>query len=330
METFQTTTIIDGQHATIKELADSGSREYTSGDNPVAVVRYRGAGYADTSAAYTAINSLLYTDPPLEPFALGYDGKPRFHGLPITSIQVTRLVNSRLYDIAVNCSIPAFSSGAGVNDNPPADINTPGYNMPAIEDNQYSFNTTTFSAHVDRGRYVLGRARYDGGEPVQFMGIGPTTDGRFSGAEMLVPCQSFTITRSEPRWYINMARRQLFATLTGTINQAVFGGYAPRAVMFAGVTTTRKVLEYTQSGETVKDWYWQTQYNFNIRPASTLSVGETVLNVGPWDVTSFEDASVQVSGGSSSGVPVFMPGQVSVWGLYDVADFAQLGLVFPA
>lgn len=323
---FETVTLIDGQHATIKELQLDASRAYTSGDNPTASVRYRGAGYANTSDAYTAINALLYTDTPLAPFTRGTDGKPRFHGLPVTSIEVTQLAAANLFDITVNCSVPNVSNSAGVNDNPGSNINDPGYTPPAIEDSQFSFDVATFSAHVDRGRGVITRARYDGGTPLEFEGIGPQTDGRFTGAEMLVPSVSMTITRSEPRWYMNPARRLLLANLTGTVNAVEFAGYLARSVMFAGVSTQRKWIEYNAGGGTVKDWYWSTAYRFNVRPSSILDVGGASVPVGAWDVVSYEDGALKADGMT----PVFTPGQVSVWALYATSDFNLLGLMFPA
>lgn len=322
---FETTVIIDTTAATIREVAADGSRTYTSGDNPTAAVHYYGTGYADTSAAYTAINALLYTETPLEPFVRGTDGKPRFHGLPVTSITVTRRDNVNLYDIVVNCSSPVVTNTAGQNGNPSSEIATnPSYSPPAVEDSQFSYNVGQQSTHVDFGRAVIGRARYDGATPIEFAGIGPQDDGRFTGAEMLVPFVQMTIQRSEPKWFMNMARRVALAGMVGTVNDAIYAGFGAGCVMFSGINTSQKWLEWSDDSGTHRDWYWQTSYVFNVRQASSIVVGGTTLAIRGFDVASFEDGVLAVNETS-----VFTPSQVSIWSLYPSADFAQIGLVFP-
>lgn len=324
---FETQIIIDTTRATIAEAAVEGSRTYTSGDSPTASVRYYGRGFADTSAAYSSMNAILYTTTPIEPFTVGVDGKPRFHGLPVTSITVTRLGNVNLYDIVVNCSTPNYSNGAGENGNPGAEIVTdPTYTPPAVEDSQFSYNVGQQSSHVDFGRGVIARARFNGGTPVVYEGIGPREDGTFTGADILTPYVQMTIQRAEPAAFMNMARRVTLANLTGTLNNAVYAGFPERCVMFAGVNTAQKWIDWSDSTGTNRGWYWLTSYVFNVRPAASMVVGETTLNLGGWDCVSFEDEGLTFDNDKT----VWSPGQVSQWALYPVSDFALLGLTFPA
>lgn len=327
MASLETTLIIDTAHASISEAWADGSRSYTSGDNPTASVRYIGRGFTDTSAAYTAINNLLYTESPIEPFIRGADGKPRFHGLPVTSIEVSRASNAYLYDIVVNCSVPNYTNAAGSNGNPGSEISTdPSYTPPVIEDSQFSYTSGQQSTHVDFGRGVIARARYDGGTPIQYQGIGPQADGTFSGADMLTTYVQVSIQRSEPKWFMTTARRVTLANLTNTLNNDTYIGFPARCVMFCGVNTSKRWLEWTDSSGTHKDWYWVTSYNFNVRPAASIVVGSTTLNFGGWDAISFEDEGIDTTGGTT----IWSPGQVSQWSLYNSADFALLGLTFPA
>lgn len=325
---FVHTTIIDGTAATIAEAAEEGSRTYTSGDNPSASVRFYGTGYDDTSAAYLAINALLYTTNPIAPFTRGPDAKPRFHGLPVTSITVTRRVNAKLYDIVVNCSAPNFSNSAGQNNNPEPDIITnPEYNIPAVEPLDWNYSSSLSSSHVEVALSKIASARYDNTTPIDFgLVIGPNSDGTYQGADRASPASAFSITRSEPPGYLDATRRVALANLTGSINASEWAGYAARCVMFTGFNAQTAWLEWTDgNNQTQKFRYWRVTYTFEARPWATMTVGNTTLTIAGYDTVSRCDQSLTYA---SSGTTIWQPEQVDQLCLYPQRDFQTIGLVF--
>lgn len=324
---FVTVTLMDGSTAIIKEVDSEGSRQYTSGDNPTASLRYRMSNFSDSSTAYQAINTYLNQTPPPDPITHGGDGKPRFHGLPCTSITVTRREHSNLFDCVVNFSNPAASNAAGVNDNPESSICTdPEYVIPAVEDTQWSYASSLTSAHTDWGLTKTGSARYDGTTPVNFgTFIGPNSDGTFTGADIQIPQVAFSITRSEPSWYLNSTRRLALSNLTGGLNSGTWQGFGIGNVMFTGFDAQTAYLTFDNNSSN-KMRYWRTTYNFLARPSSSIVVGTTTLTAAGWDTVSHCDTSVSFAG---DGTAIQLPGQVDIIRCYPLIDFGAIGLTFP-
>lgn len=312
--------------ATIGEVDGEGSRTYTSGDNPSASIHYYMTNFNSTSEAYQAINAYINAFP--DPITRGPDGKPRFHGLPCTSITVTRRAHRLLYDCVVNFSNPTYSNGAGQSGNPSESIITdPDYVIPAVEDMDWSYGSNLSSSHVEVARSKIASARYDGGTPLDFGTlIGPNSDGTFQGADMATPASTFSITRSEPPGFLNATRRIALANMTGCINSAEWAGYAARCVMFAGFDAQTAWLEWTDSSnQTQKYRYWRVTYNFECRPWATMVVGNTTLSIAGYDTVSRCDQTLSYA---SSGTTIWEPAQVDQLCMYPLADFQHLGLVF--
>lgn len=323
---FTSINLIGGSTGTIKEVANEGSRTYTSGDNPTASIHYYMTNFSSTSEAYQAVNAFINAFP--DPITRGPDGKPRFHGLPCTSITVTRRAHRLLYDCVVNFSNPNFSSSAGQGNNPSSDIITnPDYSIPPVEDMDWTYGSSLSSSHVEVAMGKIASARYDNTTPLDFgLMIGPNADGTFQGADRATPAATFSITRSEPPGFLNATRRINLAELTGSINSAAWAGYAARCVMFTGYSASTAWLEWTDANnQTQKYRYWRVTYNFEARPWATMQVGNSVLTIAGYDTVSRCDQTLNYA---DSGTTIWEPAQVDQLCMYPQKDFQLIGLVF--
>lgn len=322
---FSTVNIIDSSSATIREALEEGSRTYTSGDNPSATIRYRMTGFSSSSDAYQAVNAYINTFP--EPITQGSDGKPRFHGLPCTSITVSRRMNGLLYDCTCTFSNPSFGNNAGINNNPSEQIITdPNYTIPAVEDTDWSYGSSLTSSHVEVAMSKIAAARYDGNVPIDFgLYIGPNSDGTFEGADRQTPTMSFSITRSEPPHFLNAARRVALGNLTGCVNAQSFAGFGPRNLLFAGFNAQTAWLEFNADGATQKHRYWRVSYNFEARPTAIMQVGSSTLSIAGWDSVSRCDNTLSFDG---NGTTIWQSAQVDQLCCYPQGNFAVLGLAF--
>lgn len=320
-DTFQLIDLTDGGQIKIGESTEEGSFVRTEGDNPSITVKFKIFGAEDASTAYLALLNYLQTY-----FDDGSGGIANYD-LPLSTVQISTTPNNYAYTGECVFQFPTTSEANDAGETS-QDINSPSYTMPEVEDADYSFSTVGGTSHVSYG-ILLGSARYDGGQPVNYNGmINPNEEGGADGCDIVTPTMSFDISVSLPKAWFSVAYRLAIANATGCINAAPWGGYAAGCCLFKGVDAKATWMKWTDSvtGMACRDWYWRATFHFEAAPPVTFNVGNVTLLKRGFDVASQVRAAYA---NPDTGDTVTVAEQVDIIQPYPTFDFALLNLPMP-
>ena len=320
---FMTIDLTDGGQITIGEASEGGFNRQ-EGENPSISVRFNIWGAENASTAYLALMNYLH-----ENFDDGAGGIANYD-LPLDNVQLNSTANQFLYN--ADCTFQ-YRYNTNASSNSPNDtnsnINSSAYQMPEVEDADYSFDTTGGSAHIKYGIATLGSARYDGTTPIDYGSvIGPREDGGADGFDIVTPTMNFQITLSLPKTWFTLPYRLAIANATGCINATPWGGYAAGCVLFKGVSARATWMKWTNRvGFVQRDWYWRAAFSFEAATVGTDVVGGVSLVKRGFDVVSKAYASYA---DQTTGATVSVPEQVDIIQVYPAYEFALLNLNMPS
>ena len=317
---FQTIDLTDGGQIRIGESSEDGSFTRTEGENPSITVRFRIFGAENASVAYLALMNYLATW-----FDDGNGGIANYD-LPLDTVQVAATQNQ--YSYTAEC-VFQYRQSSDSQSSQQSEINKPTYEMPEVEDADYSFDTSGGSAHVKYGISRLGAARYDNGTPVDFgCMVNPQDDGTASGADIVTPTMNFQISLSLPKAWFSLPYRLLIANYTGAVNSLPWGGFAAGCVLFKGVSARATWMKWTNpAGMAMRDWYWRAVFSFEAHPAQSIVVGNTTLTKRGFDYASQVSSSYA---DPTTGATVNAVEQVDILQMYPEFDFALLNIPLPS
>ena len=310
-------TLIDltgGGQIRIGEAQEENSFTREEGPEPQITVRFNIFGAENASEAYLALLSWLHSN-----YSDGFGGIACYD-LPLLTVRLS--TRASLWAYVAEC---VFKYDA--EDNTNSEINESSYNMPTVEDADYSFDSGGGSAHITHARATLYAARPDGGAPVDYGGlIGPRDDGGADGVDIITPGMDFTITLSLPKYWFTAAYRMTIASAKGSVNSVPWGGYGAGNVLFKGVSARVVWMTWTDNdGNTCKDWYWRAQFNFSAAPGVPLTVGGQTIYKRGWDVVS----RISENYSDAAGNTCAMVAQVNVYAVYPEFNFWLLNLPMP-
>lgn len=322
---FMTIDLSDGGQITIGEASDGGF-ERDEGDNSSINVRFNIFGAENASTAYIALMDYLH-----ENFDDGAGGVANYD-LPLYNVHLTSTANQFLFTANCTFQYPTASdvaSSSTAPDGTNSNINSSTYQMPEVEDSDFSFETTGGTSHIKNGLLTLGSARYDGTTPIDYGSvISPRDDGGADGIDIITPTLNFTITLSLPKTWFTLPYRLAIANATGCINATPWGGYAAGCVLFKGVQSRATWMKWTnRAGMAQRDWYWRSSFAFEVAPVVTDVVGGTTLVKRGFDVVSKIYANVA---DPATGATKSVAEQVDIIQVYPSFEFALLNIPLPA
>lgn len=315
---FELTDLTNGGLITIGEAQEDGSFERTEGENSSITVRFKIWGAENASTAYIALMNYLSSE-----FSDNRGGIANYD-LPLDTVHISSTANPYAY--TGECVFQFrqnnnASSTAPENTN--SNINAPSYQVPEVEDSDYTFETTGGSMHTKYG-VLLSSARYDGTTPINYGGvINPRDDGTADGIDIVAPTLSFSISLSLPKSWFTLPYRLAIAEATGCVNAFDWGGYAAGCVLFKGVSARASWLKWTNRlGWAMRDWYWRASFQFECSPPSYIAVGNTTLFKPGFAAAS----QARESYADANGATVSVAQQVDIIQVYPLYDFSLLGI----
>lgn len=320
---FTTIDLTDGGQIQIGEANEDGSFSRTEGDNPSITVQFNIYGAENASTAYIALMNYLATN-----FDDG-DGGIANYDLPLDTVQIRTTRSMYLYK--GECVFQYKGTSDASSNDPEStdrDINSQSYTMPEVEDSDFSFTTVGGTAHIKHG-ILLGSARYDGNNPVNYGGvIGPREDGTADGCDIVTPTMSFDISVSLPKAWFSVAYRLAIANATGCINAAPWCGLPAGCCMFKGVDSKATWMKWTApNGMAMRDWYWRSTFHFEAAPPVTETIGGVTLLKRGFDVASQVSVSYP---DPNTGDTISAVEQVDIIQVYPSFDFSLLNLPMPS
>lgn len=309
---------------TIGEAQADGSFSRTEGDNPSITVRFNIWGAENASTAYIALMNYLSED-----FADGNGGIANYD-LPLDTVNIQTTASPYAY--TAECVFQYRQNNDASSNSPEntnSNINSSAYQIPEVQDSDFSFETSGGSAHITHGLNVLNSARYDGTTPIDYGGvINPREDGTADGVDIITPTMNFTISLSLPKAWFSLPYRLAIANATGSVNALPWGGFGPGSLLFKGVNARATWLKWTnRSGMAQRDWYWRASFAFEAAPAASIVVGGTTLVRPGFAVASQVRESYA---DASSGSTVSIAQQVDIIQVYPTYDFSLLGIPMKA
>lgn len=305
---FQTTNLYP--NTTVYE-AGGASVQRETGANPRVVWQFIIRGATDASDAYDELFTYLSTH------FLDADGNIASYNIPLDSIRITTTDSNYFYEGEATFAYPPDVDASD------EDINDPGYAQPDVDELDYSYNTTGGTSHLSYSLATLGRAganlRDFGG------GIGWNGEG-FDGVDVVTPRVEFSISVNWPSSFFTQAYRLTLANATGSINSALWHGFAAGCVLFKGVQANPRSFKRTLSdGSTVNDYYWRAVYQFEAAPATSVVFNGTTLVKRGFDYLWKLSEKIEGANGNLETQVV----QVNVEQVYPEFDFSNLLLPFP-
>lgn len=264
--------------ATVTNIQDG--TEVTSGASPSATLVYDVVGASSELDALSAVASVAPTT---------------FNGLPRTSRSAEPLTGSR------------FKVRVSYEPNRPESS--------TVAESSYEFNTAGGSEtmYVSRGT-VASYAAPGAGSAANFSGgINVTQDGP-NGVDRVVPVYQFSETHVLSAATVNGTYKATLFSLTGTVNNASFKGFAAGEVLFLGARGTKN-----GSGD------WEINFSFNALPNVTgATFGPfTGVNKKGWEYLWFQFAEEE---DATAKRVVRKPVAAYVETIYPSASFAGLGI----
>ena len=147
----------------------------------------------------------------------------------------------------------------------------------------------------------------------------------FDGVDVSTPAATFSISVNWPKAFFTQAYRLALASATGSVNSTAWNGFSAGCVLFKGVTARPVAYSYTDgNGAAIRDYYWRSTYDFEARPATTMTFGGTTLVKRGFDYVWKATETNDSGAGLTSSVS-----QINVEQVYPEFDFANLGLPLP-
>lgn len=312
---------LDGNGIEFGEAQEDGSFDYTDSNTDngsVAKIKLIGRGTSNANNMYFALLAYLRGK-----FGCTSEGTPLLMGLPLHEINMQRQVNPYFYTII--CTYQFQTEEEKENN-----INKEEYDMPEIEDNEYSFNANLESTHITQAYRTLATYPLMGMRSWQnFKGlINPDSETKEpKGCEVMTAAVSVDITVSLPCWWFTREYRNALCSCVGCINKYEWDGWGAHNVLFNGVTARPAKLSYkTVSGNEVKEWYWRAAFSFQVRPTITkewaldipVNGQNTVQMIKPgWDLISVYSNNTT----DTSGKVIHTPIQADLLQVYPEIDF---------
>jgi hypothetical protein len=297
---------------TIGMMENSPERE--EGENPRATLRFRAIGSDDAGAAFAAMIDYLRTywwqDDP---------GRIAAWQIPLKNVRMEKIEHAPAYNFECLFEFSDEDSSKDVND--------PEYEYPPIQDSDYQFTTTGGTSHITHSLETLAAIPAEGYPLRNFdRGIGLNEDNSFDGCDIVTPHVSFTITVSRPRLFLTSDTRMLLAQATGAVNSAPFDGFAAGELRFNGINSNKVEYNYTENGQSYKNWYWRISYSFEASPNVPLVFNNVPVVKRGWD---YVWQLVERKENTTTGQLDCAVRQLNVERVYPEFDFALLGLPLP-
>lgn len=260
--------------------------EVTTGASPSVTLKYYVDGAANENAALDAV---LSTCPST------YNGMPR-QSRSAEPISDTKYIVTAKYA--------------------PQESNDQGSSGSAPPESSYEFNTSGGSETMFVSLSTKQRVALPGGAPAADYhgGVNVTDDGP-QGVERTVPVFSFSETHYKTAASVSNAYVGTVFSLTGTVNNAAFRGFAAGEVLFLGARGSKRGVNVD----------WEITYSFAASPNVTNGSigGFTGINKDGWDYLWFqfedkEDANAEKV--------VRRPRAAYVEQIYKRGNFAGLGI----
>lgn len=320
---FTTIDLTDGGQIRIGEANEDGSFVRTEGDNPSITVKFNIFGADNASTAYTALINYLYTY-----FSDNYGGIANYD-LPLDTVQISTTRSQFVYVGECVFQFPtSTNASSSAPENTDSNINSGSYQMPEVEDANFTFSTTGGVSHINHALMLLDSARYDGGAPINYgLAIGPHDDGSMEGADIVTPTMSFDISLSLPKRWFTIGYRLAIAEATGCVNSLPWGGFAAGCCLFKGVDASATWMKWTSpNGRSCRDWYWRAVFHFEAASSSSAVVGNRVLYKRGFDHFS----RIVVSYPNDAGDTISVVEQVDVLQVYPEFNFYLLNINMPS
>ena len=307
---------------TIGEAQSDGSFTRTEGKQSSITTRFNIWGAENASTAYIALMNYLSSE-----FADGAGGIANYD-LPLDTVHVSSTASPYAYTAEATFQYDTSNDASSNSpDNTNSNINSKSYQIPEVEDSDFTFETTGGSMHTKYG-VLLSSARYDGTTPVDYGGvINPREDGTADGVDIVAPTLTFSISLSLPKAWFSLQYRLAIANATGCVNALPWGGFGAGSLLFKGVSARASWLKWTDPlGKEVRDWYWRASFRFECSPAGTVVVGNTTLVKPGFAAVS----QVRESYADANGSTVSIAQQVDIIQVYPTYDFSLLGIPMKA
>lgn len=303
---FEGTTVVEA-------AGDSVVRE--QGDDPRAELKFLVRGATTAADAYAALLNYLR-----ETMGNRY-GEISCDGIPIRSSRITSTDSPYVFE--AECEFAYKSDNRSVD----PDINettAETYSPPEVGDDEFSYSTSGGTRHVDFSYATAAYPFHAGGNVYNFYGGIKWTGAGFEGVDVVSPHAEFTISRSAPKFFLNIDSRVTFANMAGMINSRAWFGYGAHCVQFKGLSGKKTWLKWTNAnGQEVRDWYWRVDYAFECRAPQMFVDGDSVARTaGGFDLVWRYNEQQVGPDGAMCEVPV----QINVEQVYPEFDFYNLGI----
>lgn len=253
------------------------SRPTTLGEDASVELRYTIRGTADDVAAHTA---LLATAPEL------------YGGLPRRSSHIEPI------------SDDAWEGSVYYGTQEPRETGS----------SSFSFDTGGGSQHVTQSLGTVAAYAPPGKTAPNFRGAIGVTQDSVEGVDITVPVYNFSETHYLPVGAVTGAYKAALFSLTGTVNNGSFKGFAPGEVLFLGASGSQRGHDD-----------WEIGFKFAASPNATgLTIGDiTGVNKKGWEYLWVRYADME---DVSAKVLVKRPVAVYIEQVYPYGNFAGLGI----
>lgn len=185
-----------------------------------------------------------------------------------------------------------------------------------------SFDTTGGTQHMTQAHSETGYAGGLFAAPNQFKAIGVDDNG-VNGVDIVVPQLQWQEQYDVPNSYVTNAYGRSVASLTGTVNDAPFRGFAAGEVLFLGCSGSQEWDDQKGRGP------WSLSYRFAASPnagpnasAPQIIIGSIVVN----EKRGHDYLWVRYETASDNNSLIKRPKYVYVNKVYRDGDFSQLGI----
>ena len=249
----------------IGEAFQSGSFSREEGENPSVSIKFIITGAVDAYPAYIALMRYLrnyyWSD------VLGCCAS---YNPPLQNVSLQSMDCNYAYEATCTYNYPNENDTRnrerqGISQNNPV-INEPTFQMPDVEDNDFSFTISGEQAHIVQGYSTKRYWKSTGTTKVDYKNCIGWNGDSFEGVDVISPFSSFSVRISAPNNWITTAYRNLLISYIGSVNNYPWAGFPRGCVLYKGAQINPVALNYTdENGESVKDWYWRITYEFDAR-----------------------------------------------------------------
>jgi hypothetical protein len=187
-----------------------------------------------------------------------------------------------------------------------------------------SFDTTGGTQHITQAESEVGYPSGFGGANYQFMAIGVDANG-VNGVDVVVPQLQWQEQYDVPNAYVTSDYIKSLASLTGTVNNAAFRGFAIGEVLFIGCSGSQEWDDQKGRGP------WNLSYRFIASP--NAGAGQTLPARSIGDITGIEKkgheylwVKYEESVSGAGNALLKKPKAVYVNKVYREGNFSSLGI----